>query len=214
MFYNFSQSDSLINEFVAQLRDVQIQKDRPRFRKNVERIGEIMAYELSKLLPYETRSVQTPLGVHQSRVPASQPVVATILRAGLTMQRGFLNYFDEADSAYISAYRKHTGTNEFEIVVEYMASPPLQGRTLVLIDPMLATGRSMHLCYQALCRNGKPEKLYLVSLIASQKGIEYVQSKMPDATIFTAALDPELNDQSYIVPGLGDAGDLSFGEKL
>ncbi len=214
MIHILTNNASLINDYLAELRDVEIQKDRARFRKNVERIGEILAYEVSKFLPRKTASIQTPLGLSNTEVLSEQPVLATVLRAGLALHQGFLNYFDHADNAYISAYRKHTNQHEFEIVVEYLATPTLSGRTLLLIDPMLATGRSMFLAYKALLTKGKPAKVIVVSLIASEQGVSYIQQHMPEAEIFIAAVDPSLDENSYIVPGLGDAGDLSFGEKL
>ena len=214
MIHILTNEASIINDFLAELRDVEIQRDRARFRKNVERIGEILAYEVSKFLPRNANSIQTPLGLSNMEILSEQPILATVLRAGLALHQGFLNYFDHADNAYISAYRKHTNQHEFEIVVEYLATPSLSGRTLILIDPMLATGRSMFLAYKALLTKGKPAKVILVSLIASEQGVTYIQQHMPDAEIFIAAVDPSLDENSYIVPGLGDAGDLSFGEKL
>jgi len=208
-----TQNSSIADDFLAELRDVTIQTDRMRFRKNVERIGEILAYEVSKHLPRVSKEVQTPLGTQQVQVLVEQPVLATVLRAGLAMHQGFLNYFNHADNAYVSAYRKHTVANEFEIVVEYLASPTIQGRTLILIDPMLATGRSMFLTYKALLTKGKPERVFVVSLIGSEQGIAYIQQHMPQAHIFIGTVDAALDAHSYIVPGLGDAGDLSFGEK-
>ncbi len=214
MIHILTNKASIINDFLAELRDVEIQKDRARFRKNVERIGEILAYEVSKYLPRKLSPIQTPLGVSNMEVLSEQPILATVLRAGLALHQGFLNYFDHADNAYISAYRKHTNQHEFEIVVEYLATPSIAGRTLILIDPMLATGRSMFLAYKALLTKGKPDKVIVVSLIASEQGVSYIQQHMPEAEIFIAAVDPSLDENSYIVPGLGDAGDLSFGEKM
>jgi len=214
MIHILTNKASIINDFLAELRDVEIQKDRAHFRKNVERIGEILAYEVSKYLPRKLSPIQTPLGVSNMEVLSEQPILATVLRAGLALHQGFLNYFDHADNAYISAYRKHTNQHEFEIVVEYLATPSLAGRTLILIDPMLATGRSMFLAYKALLTKGKPDKVIVVSLIASEQGVTYIQQHMPEAEIFIAAVDPSLDENSYIVPGLGDAGDLSFGEKM
>ncbi|MCF8425370.1 MAG: uracil phosphoribosyltransferase [Bacteroidia bacterium] len=209
-----TQNPSLVNDFLTEIRDVNIQKDRARFRKNVERIGEILAYEVSKHLPRSQQTTNTPLGEKSGELMSSQPVLATFLRAGLAMHQGFLNYFNHADNAYVSAYRKHTNQHEFEIVVEYLASPSLEGKTLILIDPMLATGRSMFLAYKALLTKGKPAHVFVVSLIASEQGINFIQQHMPEAHIFTADVDPHLDINSYIVPGLGDAGDLAFGEKL
>lgn len=185
-----------------------------RFRKNIERIGQIMAYEVSKTLNYTQRNVITPLGTHQSHVLAESPVLATILRAGLSMHHGVLSYFDRSDCAFISAFRRHHTDQSFEIVVEYLASPDLTGKTLLLIDPMLATGQSIELTYQAIIRHGIPSKLHILALLASQDGLDYLKERLPHATCWIGDLDPELTKDAYIFPGLGDAGDLSFGEKL
>ena len=214
MLHNLSENNSLINQFVAELRDVNFQKDRFRFRKNIERIGEICAYELSKTLSWKKEIITTPLGQKEMSVLAEQPVLATILRAGLPMHHGITNYFSQADNCFISAYRKHKEDGSFEIVVEYLASPNLDNRVVILADPMLATGQSVVLGYQAMLRNGTPKELHIVNLIGSSKGLTYVQQHLPQAHIWIAAVDDELNSHGYIVPGLGDAGDLSFGEKL
>lgn len=211
---NLSDNNSLLHQFVSELRDVNLQKDRMRFRKNIERIGQIMAYEISKRLAWKEVEITTPLGTHTSRQLAEQPVLATILRAGLSMHNGLLNFFDEADCAFISAYRKHHDEHNFEIVVEYLASPDLTDRTVLLIDPMLATGQSIDLTYRALLKSGTPKQLHVVSLIASKPGVDYLRQRLDGHTLWIAALDDELNEHGYIVPGLGDAGDLSFGEKL
>lgn len=211
---NLSDNNSLLHQFVSELRDVNLQKDRMRFRKNIERIGQIMAYEISKRLAWKEVEITTPLGTHTSRQLAEQPVLATILRAGLSMHNGLLNFFDEADCAFISAYRKHHDEHNFEIVVEYLASPDLTDRTVLLIDPMLATGQSIDLTYRALLKSGTPKQLHVVSLIASKPGVDYLSQRLDGHTLWIAALDDELNEHGYIVPGLGDAGDLSFGEKL
>ncbi len=208
-----SENNSILNQFIAELRDIHIQKDRLRFRKNIERIGQIMAYEVSKKLAYTKRNVITPLGTHQSEVLAEQPVLATILRAGLSMHAGVLSFFDQSDCAFISAYRKHNNAHDFEIVVEYLASPDLTDRTLLLIDPMLATGQSIELTYQAILKHGKPKSLHILALIASKAGVTYLEEKLPFATLWIGAIDKDLNADAYIIPGLGDAGDLSFGEK-
>ena len=206
---------SLLHQYVAELRDNEVQKDRARFRKNIERIGQIMAYEISKVLEYKEVNVTTPLGSHTTAQLAEQPVLATILRAGLSMHQGLLNFFDHADCAFISAYRKHhPNSHNFDIVVEYLASPDINGRTLLLIDPMLATGQSIELTYQAILQRGTPKKLHVVSLIGSSEGVAYLKDKLPEATLWLADMDDTLNSDGYIVPGLGDAGDLSFGEKL
>ena len=211
---NLSVGNSLLQQYVSELRDVTIQKNRLRFRKNIERLGQIMAYELSKKMPWQQVNVQTPLGIHQSTRLAEQPVLATILRAGLSMHHGILGFFDEADCAFISAYRRHTDEYHFDIVVEYQASPDINDRILVLIDPMLATGQSIELTYKALLKSGLPKQLHVVSLIASRAGVDYLTPILKGATLWVAAIDEDLNADGYIVPGLGDAGDLCFGEKL
>ncbi|MGL4851269.1 MAG: uracil phosphoribosyltransferase [Phocaeicola sp.] len=212
---NLSTGNSLLNEFVAELRDVTIQNDRLRFRRNIERIGEIMAYEVSKELKYKPTTVQTPLSISTDSKLAEQPVIATILRAGLPFHQGFLNYFDRADNAFVSAYRKYKDTLKFEIHIEYIASPRIENRILIITDPMLATGGSMELSYHAMLTKGEPKEVHVACIIASQEAVDYVASKFPEAktTIWCAAIDAELNEHSYIVPGLGDAGDLAYGEK-
>ncbi len=212
---NFAESDSLLNQYVAEIRDVWVQQDKLRFRRNIERIGEIMAYEISKKLRYEQREVQTPLGVAPASVPADKVVLATILRAGLPFHQGFLNYFDKAENAFVSAYRKYKDERNFYIHIEYIASPSIEGKTLILVDPMLATGGSMELSYQAMLTKGTPAQIHVVSVIASRQAVDYIAKVFPEAntTIWCAAIDPDLNEHSYIVPGLGDAGDLAFGEK-
>jgi uracil phosphoribosyltransferase len=211
---DFSQSDSIVNKFVAELRDVNIQNDRMRFRRNVERIGELMAYEVSRTLRYETSSVTTPLGVADVRLPDEQIVAGTILRAGLPLHQGVLNVFDDAENAFVSAYRKYDDEINFDIHIEYIASPALDGKTLLLTDPMLATGGSMELAYEALLTKGTPERIHLLSIIASREAVDYVAEHFPsDTTLWVGAIDEFLDPHKYIVPGLGDAGDLSFGEK-
>jgi uracil phosphoribosyltransferase len=210
-----SQHHSIINQFIAELRDVSIQSDRMRFRRNLERIGEIAALEISRTLPYTLREVTTPLGIAPVMVPSEQPVVGTILRAGLPMHQGILNYFDHADNAFISAYRKHHKDGTFEISLEYVSAPPLDGRILILADPMLATGASIVTTYKAILQRGKPKHTHIVAALGSTSGVEYVKRHMPsEVDIWIGAIDEELTAQSYIVPGLGDAGDLAFGEKL
>lgn len=211
---NLSAQNSLLQQYVSELRDVNIQKDRLRFRKNIERIGQIMAYEISKTMQFKSVAVTTPLGIHQSTQLAEQPVLATILRAGLSMHHGMLSFFDQADCAFISAYRKHTTPTDFEIVVEYLASPDINNRVVLLIDPMLATGQSIDLTYRALLKYGTPKQLHVVSLIASKVGIDYLMPILNGHKLWVAAVDDKLNNNGYIVPGFGDAGDLSFGEKL
>lgn len=212
---NFSQDNTLLNQYIAEIRDVNIQGDSLRFRRNIERIGEIMAYEISRDFPYKKIEVQTPLAMACENVPAGQPVIATILRAGLPLHRGFINYFDHAENAFVSAYRKYIDENNFDIHIEYIASPRLDGKILILVDPMLATGGSMELAYKALLTKGEPAHVHVVSVIATEQAVEHVKNTFPTdkTTIWCAAIDPELNAHSYIVPGLGDAGDLCYGEK-
>lgn len=216
MVHNLSQNNSIFTQFLNEIRDENIQKDSMRFRRNMERIGEVMAYELSKTLHYEPSETVTPLGTAETVKLAEQPVVATILRAGLPLHFGILNYFDRAQNGFISAYRRHHKDNSFEIALEYVACPDLTDKTLILCDPMLATGSSMVLTYKALLGKGRPKHTHLVTTIASQQGIDYVKSHMPDNnfTLWCGAIDEELTAQAYIVPGLGDAGDLAFGSKL
>ena len=212
---NFSQDNTLLNQYIAEIRDVNIQGDSLRFRRNIERIGEIMAYEISRDFPYKKIEVQTPLAMACENVPAGQPVIATILRAGLPLHRGFINYFDHAENAFVSAYRKYIDENNFDIHIEYIASPRLDGKILILVDPMRATGGSMELAYKALLTKGEPAHVHVVSVIATEQAVEHVKNTFPadKTTIWCAAIDPELNAHSYIVPGLGDAGDLCYGEK-
>lgn len=216
MIQNLSLHHSIFNQFVAEIRDTAIQKDSMRFRRNLERMGEIMSYEISKQLSYETRQTQTPLGIAQTSHLVSQPVIATILRAGLPMHIGVLNYFDQAENAFISAYRKHHKDNSFDIHVEYVSSPDLDGKTLILCDPMIATGSSIVLAYKAILEKGTPKHTHIISAISSQQGVDFVKQNLPtkDFTIWCGAIDEELTSHSYIVPGLGDAGDLAFGVKI
>ena len=200
---------------MAELRDIEIQRDPVRFRLNMERIAEIMGYEISKSLPYKTISVETPLGVSSDRVLQEQPVLITILRAGLAMHTGLMRCFDRAESAFVSAYRKHFTPEEFEIYVEYLAAPNLDGRIWIISDPMLATGNSMNTVFDALIKVGIPKKIFLVTALSTHQALAKVRAHFPPNTdIFTAAIDDELTAQSYIVPGLGDAGDLAFGVKV
>lgn len=212
---NLGDTNSILNKFVAELRDVDIQKDSLRFRRNVERIGEIMAYEISKEFHYSTKDIQSSLGIAPMNTPDDQIVISTILRAGLPFHQGFLRYLDNAENAFVSAYRKYKDRLNFDIHIEYIASPRLTGKTLIISDPMLATGSSMELAYEALLTKGVPDHVHVASIISSKQALEYLQKKMPDdkTTIWIAALDNDLDDHSYIVPGLGDAGDLAFGEK-
>ncbi|HCQ30694.1 MAG TPA: uracil phosphoribosyltransferase [Flavobacteriales bacterium] len=211
---NLGAQNSLFNEFVREIRDVNIQGDRMRFRRNLERMGEVFAYELSKQLEYEEIEVTTPLGVAKMNVLKEQPVLATILRAGLPLHQGLLNYFDKADNTFVSAYRKHEKDGTFEIELEYLASPSLEGRTVIISDPMLATGSSMVVTYKALLHRGTPKQIFVVAALASVQGLEYAKRNLPENTKFyVGAIDDELTAQAYIVPGLGDAGDLAFGSK-
>jgi uracil phosphoribosyltransferase len=215
MVIDLSKNNSLLNHWVAELRDVHVQNDRMRFRRNIERIGEVAAYELSKTLVYKTVDVTTPLGIASTPLLEAQPVLATILRAGLPLHQGMLNYFDKADNAFISAYRKHHPDGSFEISLEYLSCPDLNNRVLILCDPMLATGASLVETIQAIQKTYTPSQIHIVVTIASQKGIEHVEKELGAAIpIWCAAIDPTLNDKSYIVPGLGDAGDLAFGTKM
>jgi len=205
---------SVFNQFIAEIRDANIQKDRMRFRRNMERCGEIMGYELSKELFYEKKEIRTPLGLAQEQLLKEQLVLITILRAGLPLHQGLLNVLDHSDNGYISAFRKHHKDGSFDIELEYLACPSLEGRTVVLSDPMLATGSSMVLAYKALLEKGKPKHCHIVSLIASAEGVEYAKKNLPtNISIWLGAVDEEMTAQSYIVPGLGDAGDLAFGSK-
>jgi uracil phosphoribosyltransferase len=215
MVIDLSKESSVINEYMAELRDTQIQKDSMRFRTNLERLGMLVGYEISKRLEYETREVTTPLGIANVPCVKNQPVVATILRAGMPLHYGVLRILDKAENAFISAYRKHHKDGSFDVHVEYLACPDVNNKELVLCDPMLATGTSMLLAYQAILRHGKPKHIHVLSVIASLEGVNYIKKHLPEnTTIWCCAIDDELTAQSYIVPGLGDAGDLAFGEKL
>ena len=214
--HNLSNTNSILNTFLYEIRSVDIQKDSMRFRKNIERIGELLSYELSKTLSFSLSNVETPLAKMQVALPDSDIVICSILRAGLPLHQGVLNYFDKADNAFISAYRKHIdGTDDFEIRVEYVSCPSLENKTLVLVDPMIATGQSLALTYEALIAYGKPRQIHLVGVIGAKKGVAYIETKFPNDThLWIATVDDILNDKGYIVPGLGDAGDLAFGTKL
>ena len=212
-----SQQNTVLNKFIAQIRDREVQTDSMRFRRNMERIGEITAYELSKELNYTPRTVETPLGEAVVQQIDDRIVIATILRAGLPFHQGFLNYFDDAQNAFVSAYRKSTKDGKFTVKVEYISCGDLEGKTLLLVDPMLATGSSLVLAYEALCeRGGTPAHTHVASVIASEQGVDYVMKNMPrqTTTVWVAAVDEELTSRSYIVPGIGDAGDLAYGEKI
>jgi uracil phosphoribosyltransferase len=214
---NFSENNSLLSTYVREIRDVTIQGDKLRFRRNIERMGEIMAYEISKRFSYKKIEVTTPLDVCDAYIPDEEIVIATILRAGLPFHHGMLNYFDCAESAFVSAYRKYkeTGNQAFDIHIEYIASPRIDGKTVVLTDPMLATGGSMELTYRALLTKGNPKHIHIASIVASQQAVDYCVKHFPKdkTTIWVAAIDPHLNEHKYIVPGIGDAGDLAYGSK-
>jgi uracil phosphoribosyltransferase len=212
---NLSEQHSIFTQFMSEIRNVDVQNDRMRFRRNLERVGEIMAYEISKTLGFEQSPITTPLGVSNCNVLSEQPVLATILRAGLPLHQGFLNYFDKAENTFISAYRIHHNDDDaFDVEVEYLASPSLEGKTVILCDPMLATGSSMVLAYKALLARGTPRHIHVATVIASEQGIRFVQEHMPpEITIWAGDVDSELTPRSYIVPGLGDAGDLAYGNK-
>ncbi len=213
---NFSDTPSVMQTFVAEMRDVTLQKDRMRFRRNVERVGELLSYELSKTLEYASKEVTTPLGTKMCPIPKDQLVICSVLRAGFPLHQGVLNYFDHAENAFVSAYRNHTDKEDgFEIKVEYLANPHLDDRVLLLVDPMLATGRSFVSVYNILRALGDPKQVHLMAVIGSLEGLRYLEEHLPPEThLWVASVDPALNDKSYIVPGLGDAGDLSFGEKI
>lgn len=213
---NFADTPSIVNRYMLEMRSVDIQHDPLRFRTNLDRIGEIMAYEISKRLNYKNTEVQTPLGTAVCREPSDQVVLATILRAGLPFHHGFLNFFDKAENAFVSAYRRYKEKGDtFDVLVEYLASPSIEGKTLVLVDPMLATGSSMELAYKALLTKGTPAKIHVASVIASRQSVEYVCKCFPAdrTTLWCGEIDEEVNAHSYIVPGLGDAGDLAYGTK-
>ncbi len=214
--HNFEKQHSVLNRFLAELRDTEIQQDPMRFRRNIERIGEILSYELSRELNYETITVNSPFGSKEVAVPQNELVLCSVLRAGLPLHQGLLSYFDRAENAFISAYRHHPdGGDDFEVIVKYLAAPSLEGKTLILTDPMLATGRTLENVYNALLKHGTPARIHIVSVIGSKDGLDYVSTVFPEGThLWIAAVDPVLNSKGYIIPGLGDAGDLSFGIKL
>lgn len=213
MVYNLSDQQSLITQWMSEIRDVETQSDRMRFRRNMERIGEVAAYELSKQFPFTEKLVQTPMGESNIQILEHQPVLATILRAGIPLHQGLLNYFDKADCAFIAAYRKHHRDGSFEIEQQYITCPPLEGRLLIIADPMLATGASLILALTTLLGYGNPLQIHIVTAIACTEGIENVQRKFPEVEIWAGDIDEELTAKGYIVPGLGDAGDLAFGNK-
>lgn len=217
MIHILNQKNSILNKFIAQMRDKKVQRDSMRFRRNMERIGEIMAYEISQSLNYSTRMIETPLGIAAVECIDDKIVVATILRAGLPFHQGFLNFFDDAENGFVSAYRKSRPDGSFIVDVEYVSTSSLSGKTLILVDPMLATGTSLMLVYDALVRRaGEPDHTHFAAVFASEQGVDYVKkhTSPEKCTLWCAAVDEELTSKSYIVPGIGDAGDLAYGEKL
>lgn len=214
--HNLSEDNSILNTFISEIRDVSIQKDSMRFRRNIERIGEVLGYEMSKGFNFKTQKVTTPLAEAEIQIIDNEVVLCSILRAGVPLHNGLLNYFDKAENAFISAYRHHLETPEtFEIIVEYLACPSLEGKTLILADPMIATGQSLLATFEALKPFGTPKEIHLAAVIGAQEGIDFVAKNFPENThLWIATIDKKLNDKGYIVPGLGDAGDLAFGEKL
>ena len=214
MLHRLFESNTILNQFVAELRDVSIQKDRMRFRRNLERLGEICAYEISKYLSYSEKEVETPLGIAKTMLPDDRIILATILRAGLPIHNGLLNFFDNADNAFISPYRQHHKDGTFEIKMQYITCPNVDNSILVISDPMLATGASMQQTIQAVMEYGTPKQIHIVTAIASTNGLNYINRHYPNAHIWVAGEDEELTAKSYIVPGLGDAGDLAYGSKL
>ena len=215
---NLAETNSILNQFIAELRDVNVQNDRMRFRRNIERIGELMAYEISKTLDYSTKKVQTPLGVAEANTPDDKIVIATVFRAGLPMHTGFLNIFDKAGNAFVSAYRyyKDKEHRDLDVRIEYIATPDLTNKTVLLVDPMLATGESLELAWKAFTTKGIPSKFEIACIIASQSGVERIKKVFAeqDVTLWCGVIDPDVDEHSYIVPGLGDAGDLAYGEKI
>jgi uracil phosphoribosyltransferase len=214
MVINLSEKYSLLSDWIGEIRDAEVQMDRMRFRRNLERIGEVAAYEISKDLEFTEREIQTPLGTSTCKVLANQPVLATILRAGLPLHQGLLNFFDKADNAFISAYRKHHKDGTFEISLDYVSCPDLEGRIIIISDPMLATGSSLVKTIQYLREEGHPAAIFVVAAIACTVGIEYVHRSEPTVKIWCGAVDDELTAKGFIVPGLGDAGDLAYGLKV
>jgi len=214
MVINLSKEHSLVSNWIAELRDIEIQKDRMRFRRNLERIGEVAAFEISKRMPHMQKEVQTPMGVAYCEVLAEQPILTTILRAGLALHQGLLNFFDKADNAFVSAYRKHHIDGSFDIALEYLSCPEIDNRILIISDPMLATGASLVKTIDYLKEEGSPKAFHVVTAIACTVGIEQLRLHVPEATIWCGAIDDELTAKGYIVPGLGDAGDLSYGTKI
>lgn len=213
--HNLDENNSVLNSFISEIRDVNIQKDALRFRRNLERIGEVLSYEMSKTLDYSIQNIETPLGFKNVSISQKNLVLCSVLRAGLPLHQGILNYFDSIENAFISAYRKHTSEEEFDIVVEYLASPSIDQKILILADPMLATGRSLVAVYETLKKLGDIKQIHIMAVVASVEGIELLKQKFPDNThLWIATIDNKLDKKGYIVPGIGDAGDLAFGSKL
>ncbi len=214
--HHFGEGNSLLNQFISEIRDIEIQKDPMRFRRNIERIGEILSYELSKALNYRGKTVETPFGRKEMSLPADQLVLCSVLRAGLPLHQGMLNYFDGAENAFILAYRHHRGDEDaFEVIVKYFAAPSMKGKTLILTDPMLATGKTLENVLNSLKGHGEPKQIHILSVIGSKDGIAHIKKIFPENThLWIAAIDEKLNSKGYILPGIGDAGDLAFGEKL
>ena len=216
MIHILNKENTILNKFIAQIRDREVQRDSMRFRRNLERVGEIMSYEISRVLDYKTQIVETPLGEAAVEMISDKIVVATIMRAGLPMHQGFLNYFDDAESAFVSTYRKSSKDGSFKVKVEYVSSCNFEGKTLILVDPLLATGTSLVLAYEALiAKGGEPNHTHIATVVASEQGLDYVKQHLPSrsTTLWVGAVDAELTSRSYIVPGIGDAGDLAYGEK-
>ena len=216
ILHNFEKESSILNQFIAELRDLDIQKDSMRFRKNIERIGEVLGYEMSKTLDYKNQTILTPLGKKDLFLPQNDLVLCSVLRAGLPLHQGLLNYFDKAENAFISAFRHHTdGKDDFDVIVKYLAAPSLKDKTIILTDPMLATGKTLENVFKALKKHGEPKQIHVVSVIGSQMGVDHISNVLPENThLWIAAVDSVLSPQGYIIPGLGDAGDLAFGIKL
>ena len=217
MIHILNKENTILNKFIAQMRDREVQRDSMRFRRNLERVGEIMSYEISRVLDYKTQIVETPLGEAAVEMISDDIVIATILRAGLPLHQGFLNYFDDAESAFVSAYRKSSKDGSFKVKVEYISNCNFEGKTMILVDPMLATGTSLVMAYEALiAKGGEPEHTHIATVIASEQGVEYAQQHLPAGrtTLWLGAVDAELTSKAYIVPGIGDAGDLCYGKKL
>jgi len=214
--HHLAENNSVLNIFLSEIRDQNIQKDSLRFRRNIERIGEILSYELSKTLSYKTENITTPLGTKEVQLSTNNLVLCSILRAGLPLHQGLLNYFDTAENAFISAYRHHPNNEQdFEIVVEYFASPTIENKTLLLADPMLATGQSLVAVYEAIKKHGIPKEIHIIAVIGAKEGVDFVAENFPENThLWIATIDDSLNEKGYIIPGLGDAGDLAFGQKL